>query len=67
MSKETYLFGIARMDVAEDLHATRREALDDTEISQAEYDEISQAVDRRFGFLNRRATPPVGRYVIANN
>lgn len=67
MTKETYLFGIARMDVAEDLHATRREALDDVEISQAEYDEIHAAVDRRFGFLNGRSAIPVGRYAIANN
>ncbi len=64
MHPNSYEFSISRMDHADDLHATRRDIADDADLDADEKKSLRRAIDVRFGFLNRYATPPVGRYAV---
>ena len=53
--KDVYLFDISRTTDATTLHTFRMESETDLEITQTDKDEISAAIDARFGALNLAA------------
>ena len=62
MDKSADLFDISRTDEARILHALHRQASTDPELTPREVAEISDAISRRFGALNRPTTAPKGRW-----